>query len=166
MTTQGGVFTGLAGGGLLLALLSFLSAPAPPAVQTPRAVTPVERWEAAPRLPETSEAAAEPTPAKAAMVAAPAQKAEAETTPRPLAFRFLGKMKSGTGTAVVLHADGRTLTVNGPGPVQGSEYVVDSFQEHYVVLRHARLGNSQLVELTPPAVAAAAAWSPADSPQD
>ena len=61
-------------------------------------------------------------------------------------FRFLGKLDVEGAISVVLYGRGRTLTVQGPGPLDG-EYVVDAIEEGYLMLRHLPSGTSHILEL-------------------
>ena len=95
--------------------------------------------------------------------------AEALTTIPPTApvsklpFRFLGKVDAGAETSVVLYGQGRTLTVRAVGPLD-DEYVVDSIQEGYLMLRHLPSGTSHMLELASRQHTAVPAGSAAETP--
>jgi hypothetical protein len=104
--------------------------------------------------PEPQRHIAQETPA----VQPPAQ-------PAAVRFKFFGKTSDGGVTSVILFAGGRTLAVRGTGPI-GEDYVVDAFQPDYIMVRHATLGTTQLIELVSPRQAVGVSGSPEDSPQD
>ena len=163
-----GFLIGLAAGAVVLLLVAFTQAPAPEPQHTTsdRAPSPIEQWQPAPP-PEGDEASVTqaasrepPQPSRAtAPRPAPSQEAAAPS------FKFLGKVTDRGATSVVLHASGRTLTVRGTGPVD-DDYVADTFQANYLILRHVRSGTSHLIEFTQAPLPTAAAWTGGETPQD
>lgn len=161
-----GFLVGLAGGALMLGALSCLTPSTPPPQDpVPRVASPIDQWEARPASEpaQADEEVAQPTDAVGARALAPPFPHPLRPAVSPL--RFLGRMNTGTESTLVLFASGKTLKVNGPGPIEGSEYVVDDVQERFLVVRDARDGTSQVVDLMPP-VQATSNWSPEDSAQD
>jgi len=63
-------------------------------------------------------------------------------------FSFLGLLDVEGVTSVVLYGRGRTLTVQGPGPLD-EEYAVDAMEGGYLMLRHLPSGTSHMLELNP-----------------
>jgi hypothetical protein len=164
---QRGVLFGLVGGVLALLLVSYLGDPAPK-VAEPAPVTrsPIDHWEAASHLQPVPDDEEERrvAPRKQEPAAAPAAPPPPEQ-PTSASFSFLGKVEEQGRAVVVLQGAGRTLKVQGTGAID-SDYVIDAVQDGYVIVRHARLGTSQLVELTAPRRTLDPAWSAEDSQQD
>lgn len=163
--TQRGLLVGLVGGAFALLLVSYGSEPtsniAKPARATPSAI---DRWEAAPVQPLPDDEQQRSPAAKRDMPAAPIA-APVREQPVAVTFSFLGKVEEQGRPVVVLQGGGRTLKVHGPGRID-SDYVVDTVQDAYVIVRHERLGSSQLVELTAARRPIDPGWTAADSPQD
>jgi hypothetical protein len=163
-----GLLIGLAGGALVMGALSWVTSSAPPAQPlAPRVASPVDQWEAEPASEREQAEVQEPVSNAPVRPAAPAPSVQHEEPHRPAAsaLRFLGKMNAGNETTIVLFGSGRTFKAHGPGPIEGSEYVVDDLQDRFLVVRNTRLGTSQTIDFTPP-VQPASNWSPEDSPQD
>jgi hypothetical protein len=85
--------------------------------------------------------------------------------PPSVPFRFLGKVTEGNETLVLLYGGGQTLTVRGIGELD-DDYVVDAFEEAYLVLRHLTLGESQIIELASREPTVETGWSAENTPQD
>jgi hypothetical protein len=163
-----GLLIGFAGGALVLGALSWLTSSAPPAQPPgPRVASPVDQWESMPAKERQEPDGQEPESNALVrpVVSAPSMPHEEPRRPAASALRFLGKMNTGNETTIVLFGSGRTFKAHGPGPIEGSEYVVDDLQDRFLVVRNTRLGTSQTIDFTPP-VQPASNWSPEDSPQD
>ena len=85
--------------------------------------------------------------------------------PELFPFKFLGSINVGAEPAVILYANGKVLTVRAPGPLD-DDYAVDTIQDGYLIVRHIRLGESRVLQLTARQAVATEPGSPEDTPRD
>lgn len=118
--------------------------------------------DATPRPQAAQAHGASSTPAAAPVH--PASRSPAAEAPQP-PYRFLGRSMAGTASQIVLHGQGRVVSLDGPGPLD-DEFAVEAVFDDYLVLRHRRTGAGSFLPLERRARAVEVPADPEQSPRD
>src|SRR5688572_13644254 len=104
----------------------------------PEPATPAQRVAAAPRV--------EPKPASPSSSKTPAPVVAPQSQPRQMPYAFVGKLTEEGKTTIVLHGGGKTIRVQGTGPID-ERYEVVAIHDDRLELRDGPTGKTEMLAL-------------------